>query len=270
MHASTRRLFAALAFLVCAAPAGADAGPVNGRYTISLAGIPIGTGTITGDVAGDRYALTVSAALTGVAAVVTKGQGAAQASGVLPPGKGAVSTGYALTASNGEMTRTIQVAMGKGDVAGVKIDPPFEDRPDRLPVLDSHKKGVLDPVSALVLPMASDNPLAPENCNRTLPIFDGSQRFDVMLSYGGVKPAKATGFKGQVLVCHVRFHAISGHRPEREAVKFMDANKDIETWLVKVDGAKVLIPFKVSIKTMVGTSVFEARSLQGVYSDLVN
>jgi hypothetical protein len=38
----------------------------------------------------------------------------------------------------------------------------------------------------------------------------------------------------------------------------MAENKDIEIWLAPVGAAKVLMPFRVSLRTMMGTAVAEA------------
>lgn len=248
--------------LWCLGTLGANAGSVDAEYAISLAGLPIGSGSITGQVDGARYSLNVKAQLSGFATVVTSGRGAAQASGALASGK-PLSGGYALTASNSQMTRTIQVAMATGNVGTARIEPPFDEKPDRVPVTAAHKRGVVDPVSALVMPMAGDDPLAPANCNRTLPIFDGAQRFDVSLVFSKVKQVKTEAFQGTVLVCKARYTPIAGHRPNREATKYMANNREMEAWLVPVDGAKVLFPYRIAVKTMIGTTVIEATRMSG-------
>ena len=73
-------------------------------------------------------------------------------------------------------------------MAAVEITPPIDQKPDRVPVKDGDKKGVVDPVSALLMPAVSaGNLIDSANCNRTIPIFDGAARFDVVLSYDETK-----------------------------------------------------------------------------------
>ena len=74
-----------------------------------------------------------------------------------------------------------------GNVAAIDIAPPLDDKPDRVPIAEPHKRGVVDPVSALLMPVAGrGEPMDPENCNRILPVFDGASRFDVTLSVPGL------------------------------------------------------------------------------------
>ena len=62
---------------------------------------------------------------------------------------------------------------------------------DRVPVTAAHTRGIIDPVSALLMPtQGRGEPLDPDNCNRTLPVFDGATRFNVVLSYAEL-PARS-------------------------------------------------------------------------------
>jgi hypothetical protein len=42
----------------------------------------------------------------------------------------------------------------------------------------------------------------------------------------------------------------------------MAENKDITTWLAPVAGTDVMVPVRISVKTMVGTAVIEASSFK--------
>ena len=81
------------------------------------------------------------------------------------------------------------------------------------------------------------DPMDPANCNRTLPIFDGATRFDVVLSYGETRSVAKPGYSGPVLVCNARYTPIAGHRPDRPGVKFMEDNREMSVWLAPVEGA---------------------------------
>ena len=81
------------------------------------------------------------------------------------------------------------------------------------PVAEVHKRGIIDPVSALVMPVpARGEPTDPANCNRTLPIFDGAARFNMVLSYAATRIVEKPGYKGPVLVCNVRYVPIDEAR----------------------------------------------------------
>lgn len=190
--------------------------------------------------------------------MVSSSQGAATATGALTQGR-VTPASYANTSANSKETRTVRMAMAGGAVRGVDIAPPFTENAGRVPLTDEHKRGVLDPLSALVMPVAGTEPLVgPGACNRSLPIFDGYTRFDVSLSYRGTRAVKTKGYDGPVAVCAVRYVPIAGHRPNRKPTQFMANNRDMEVWLAPLNGTRVVVPYRISVATMVGTTVIEA------------
>ena len=90
--------------------------------------------------------------------------------------------------------------------------------------------------------------------------FVSGTRFDVVLSYGGTRTVEKAGYSGPVLVCNVRYVPIAGHRPARPATKFMTENRDISVWLAPVESQRVLVPVRISVRTMFGMGVAEASS----------
>lgn len=248
----------------------AAAGPVlaadiEARYSITLAGLSIGKASLSAQLNGAGYVLNVSSALTGIVGAVSQGRGAATARGNVS-GTNVLTNGFSLSATNGKDTRKIQIAAASGSVRNVTIDPPFVVQPDdatRIPLRESHKVGVLDPVSALIMPVRSGNPMDKANCDRRLPVFDGNQRFDVVLSYAGTRQVRSEdGYSGPVLICTARYIPVAGHRPDRRVTKFMAENRNMDAWLAPVNGGKTLIPYRISVKTMIGTTVIEAETFR--------
>ena len=128
-----------------------------------------------------------------------------------------------------------------------------------VPLSEAHKRGIVDPVSALVMPAVSSGPLLdPANCDRTIPVFDGAARFDIVLTYAETRQVEKPGYRGPVLVCNARYVPIAGHRSLRPATKFMQDNQDMQVWLAPLEGARLLVPLRIAVQTMVGMSVIEA------------
>ena len=226
-------------------------------YGINLAGLPIGTARLAGSFERDRYVMDVSAVLTGLVGAITGGKGSARASGTFAkapqPGAFAIATH---TASSGIAVR---MALAHGNVVQAEVTPPLVDMQDRVPVTAANKRGIIDPVSALLMPtQGRGEPLDPENCNRTLPVFDGATRFNVVLSYAETRPVQKPGYAGPVLVCNARYQAVAGHRPDRPGVRFMEENREMSVWLAPVEGTRVLIPLRISVLTTIGTNIIEA------------
>ncbi|WP_342360379.1 DUF3108 domain-containing protein [Terrarubrum flagellatum] len=231
---------------------------LSASYGIYLAGLPIGRANIGANIAGDRYKIDVAARMTGLVGAVTKGSGQATATGTVSA-RAPTSSGYALSSQSSDGPRTIRVAMAGGNVKAAEMNPPLDPRPDRVPVTEAHKHGVMDPVSALIMPAPSgpNGALDPAGCNRTLPIFDGATRFDVVLSYKEQRQVRSKTYSGPVLVCAARYVPQAGHRPARQAVKYMEDNRDMEAWLAPI-GPKVLIPYRIAVQTQIGQALIEA------------
>lgn len=230
-------------------------------YDISLIGFPIGQATLTGNADPGTYRVELNAKLTGLASIISGGKGTAVATGGGLPGR-ILPASYQLNVAGGGQVLAMRIGLASGNVTSVTIDPPLQPRPDRVPVLEAHKRGVLDPVSAFLMPVPGRAPLLDAaSCNRTLPVFDGGGRFDVLLSFGEKTTLKIKGYDGPALLCNVRYVPISGHRAERKAVQFMADNKDIQVWLIPVGGSRVMIPARIMLRTMIGMLAIDAQRM---------
>ena len=256
----TRLIFAAAVALAPAAGAAADV--LHATYRVSLVGLPIGAANLNAVLSPTSYSIRGDAMLTGLARLFANARGASAGQGLIVAGHVSPAT-FATIAASSHMTRTIRMAIAGNTVTGVDITPPFEDKPDRVPLGPHDEQNIVDPIGAVVFPAPASGPLvSPAACNRKIPIFDGYTRFDVDLAYVGERKVKAKGYEGPVAVCSIRYVPISGHRRDRPATKFMAENKDLEVWLAPIERDHMLIPFRVSARTMIGTTVIEASEFR--------
>ena len=250
----------AAAISLAAASAGAD--NLHVSYRVSLIGLPIGQANLDAILSPSSYTIRADAKLTGLARLFANARGASAGNGAIVGGRVSPAT-FATIAASSQMTRTIRMALAGNAVTGVDIAPPFDDKPDRVPLGPHDEQNIVDPVGAAVVPAPASGAMAPtEACNRKIPIFDGYTRFDIDLTYVGERSAKVKGYDGPVAVCAARYVPISGHSPNRPATKFMAENKDIEVWLAPIDADRVWMPFRVSVRTMIGTTVVEAQEFR--------
>ena len=251
---------AALSAALCAPAAAADI--LHASYRVSLIGLPIGSANLNAQLTPTSYTIAADAKLTGLAKLFSNARGASTGAGAIVGGRVSPASFATIAASN-DMTRTIRMALAGNAVKGVDITPPFDDKPDRVPLGPHDEQNIVDPVGAIVIPAPADGTMAPPSaCNRKIPIFDGYTRFDVDLVYVGQRVGKAKGYDGPVAVCAARYVPISGHRSERAATKFMANNKDLEVWLAPVEADRVWVPFRISVRTMIGTTVIEAQEFK--------
>ncbi len=138
-----------------------------------------------------------------------------------------------------------------GAVTEIRHSPPAEQKPGIVPLRDQHLRGVLDPLSAI---MVVARPSSPNPCDRRLPIFDGKERFDLVLSYKGQMKVSEQQPSGQPViahVCKVKYYPIAGHKVDTEN-SFMATTDAIEVALRPIPSANVLIPYQITIPTLVG------------------
>jgi uncharacterized protein DUF3108 len=257
---------ATLLLFVATTPAWADS-RLDVRYKASIAaladmkGIEIGKGALTLDITDDGYAAAGSAKVTGLARLVSRGEGSVAARGNFVNGKVSPAT-YSSTSETDKKAEEIRISLANNVVKEFAVSPPTTPHEDRVPVTEQHRQGVVDPMSAAVITVpGSGDLLARDSCARTVSIFDGRQRYDLVFSYERTEPAKnVKGYNGPMLVCRVDYRPIAGHRASRLQVKFMEDNKNIFVWLAPVAGTRVLFPIRVSIVTLVGVVLVEAET----------
>jgi Protein of unknown function (DUF3108) len=234
-------------------------GKLDARYTASLAGVPLGKGAWIIDIGDDQYTAAASGMTTGILSVFTSGQGSGAARGHVRSDGMAPNT-YASSITTDKKLEEMRIVLSSGSVKEVTINPPTAFNPSRVPLTDAHRRGVIDPMSGVLMRVPGNgDPLSPEACRRTIPVFDGRMRFDLQMSFKRMDVVKAEkGYRGPSVVCSVQFVPLAGYVPDRPAVKYLVAQHDVEVWLAPIMGTRVLVPFRVSIPTPLGNGVLEA------------
>ncbi len=189
----------------------------------------------------------------------TGGEGSSASHGTLQAGQ-PVASAFASTIAASHKTDEVRLTVANGVVTEARVDPPLESGPDRVPITDEHRKGVLDPMTASLLRMpGTGNLLSPLACQRTLAIFDGRLRYDLQFVFKRMDHVKADkGYAGPVVVCAVYFSPIAGYIPSRAAIRYIAKLRDIEVWLAPIAGTRVLVPFRAQGPTPIGRVVLEA------------
>ena len=251
------------AFLAFSAPFLATAAHAQGRldahYEASLAGIPVGKGAWTIDIQDDQYSASAFGGTAGLLKAFAGGSGTGAAQGRVVNGA-LISTNYNASTTTSKKTEAIRMILANGTVKEYAIEPEPPIDPDRLPLTDAHRRGVLDPMtgSMLRVPGTAD-PLGPEACRSANWIFDGRMRYDLKLDFKRMETVRAEkGYQGPVVVCAIYFVPLAGYIPDRAAIKYLAAQRNMEVWLAPIAGTRILVPFKMTIPTPLGTAVLEA------------
>ena len=241
----------------------ASAETLRAHYAVTLMGLHIGELNAEGNMQPQAYRMGLNAHLTGLAAMVSSVRMALVSSGAVNKRGTVAPSSYATSAVNSESTRTLRMALSAGTVKAVEINPEPEWRGQRVPVTEANKRNVLDPTSALIMPVpAGESLTGPAACQRTLPIYDGYARFDIALHYEGTRDVEIQGYNGPVAMCSARYHPVSGHLVGSRQTAFMAHNEGIEVWLAPIPAAHVVVPLRVSMPAMTGQLDIEADDFE--------
>ena len=235
-------------------------GKLDARYTVTLAGVPIGKGAWVIDIGGGQYTAAASGITTGLLRVFASGQGSGASRGHVVNGGQLVASTYASSITSGKWTEELRIALANGTVKDFSVDPPPTPHPERVPLTEAHRKGVTDPMTAsLVTSPGRGDPLSAEVCSRRAAIFDGRMRYDLAMAFKRMETVKADrGYQGPSVVCAVYFTPVAGYIPDRPAIKYLIAQRDMEIWFAPLTGTRVLVPFRISIPTPLGLGVLQA------------
>jgi Protein of unknown function (DUF3108) len=256
----------AAGFVIClsllAPPRAAQAqARLDAQYEATLAGIPVGKGTWAVEIGDDQYGASAQGGTAGLLKSFSQGSGSGAAQGRVVNGV-LVGQSYQASTTAGKKSEQIHINLLNGNVKdfGIEPEPPVD--PNRIPVTDAHKRGVLDPMTAsLVRVPGNGELLAPESCRGAAPVFDGRMRYELKLDYKRMENVKADkGYRGPALVCAVYFTPIAGYIPDRPVIKYLAQARNMEIFLVPIAGTRVLVPFKMVIPTPLGTAMLEATS----------
>ena len=146
--------------------------------------------------------------------------------------------------------RSLDMAFDGSGVKDITFVPPDPPSKKAIPVTKDQLKHVLDPLSG-VMALSLGNIAKP--CEQKLPIFDGKQRFDLVFSPTGRSD-------GADHVCRVRLVPISGHKKGEGAGSVIAG--DIEVVMRPVPKANILIPYRVTVPTIIGAAVLASDRIE--------
>ena len=256
--AATVRLATFLPGVLIAAETAHAQGKVNAHYAISMTGVTIGHITWTIDIGESAYSTTASGKASGVLSVLMNGDGTVNAQGRIAEDRLDPSVfNSTITDEDGTIKLTMTFADG---VAKESLTPQPPPHPDRMPVTDADRRDVADPLSAvLISTKLGGGTFAASDCDRTLKIFDGRRRYNLVLSNGRVgKIEIGRGYRGPTLVCSVVLEPIAGYRADSMIVKYVARRRNMELWFAPIAGTSIVAPVRVLMPTLIGTLKIEA------------
>lgn len=244
---------ATIATACCLATAHAHAQTtLDAKYDITFGGIDVGKVTWSADIGPRDYTTRATGEAAGLLSILISGRASVSTKGVVTDGSIAPTKFVAAIEREDEKVQfTMTFANGMAEDVSSRVPASGEKR---VPVTAADRSHVIDPLSAFLIVIPGDgNVLRKTACERTLPVFDGRRRFDLVLTFKRMdKVAGATGYGGPAVVCALRFKPIAGYRPDSRVVRYLTADRVIELWLVPLAAGRVVAPFRLLIDNFVG------------------
>ncbi|HXF54678.1 MAG TPA: DUF3108 domain-containing protein [Hyphomicrobiaceae bacterium] len=265
----SRRVIAcavAAVFLPASGAVHAESWPsrVNAAYKITLAGIELGDFHFESSVTGSSYALAATAELSwGFGAFTWRGVTSSSGTLATAQPKPAV---FSFDYKSNRKSGSVKVGFDDSGVSSVVAVPKSTPSPETVPVREHHLKSVLDPMTAI---LALSRGTTSNPCGRRIAVFDGKQRFDLALSFrrfATVSEARPSGQPHIAFVCRVQYIPVAGYRNNSET-QAMASNTGIEVTLRPVPSANLLVPYQITIPTIVGPAVLSSRRVEIVAPD---
>ncbi|MFV0367817.1 MAG: DUF3108 domain-containing protein [Hyphomicrobiaceae bacterium] len=230
---------------------------VAATYDISFNGFGLGQLVFKANVGSGRYELSGDAEISALFGFVNW-RGVTQTSGKLG-GTRTNPSSYSFDFRSSEKAGSVRMGFGNGQIVSVSANPEPPRSPEFVPVERSHLKGVLDPLTAV---MAMTRPESSAPCQQRLKIFDGIQRFDLVMAPAGTEQLKAKNGTINVLqVCEMRYFPISGYDRNGETPD-LARNLRIRISLRQVPEAGLFIPQEIKIPTALGSVVLELEKAE--------
>src|SRR5437763_1342636 len=113
----------AFAFMLLAPQLVCAQGRLEAHYEATLAGIPVGSGAWTIEIAEDQFSASASGGTAGLLKAFTSGSGTGAAQGRVVNGA-PVSTSYSATTTTAKKSEAVHVTLVNGNVREYGIEPP--------------------------------------------------------------------------------------------------------------------------------------------------
>jgi hypothetical protein len=230
---------------------------VQTDYRISLVGFPVASANFVTEVDGKSYKISGDLRSSAFSDLFSKTRGNASVSGTVTEDK-LLASDFLVSYTSGKKAHRTAITFANGDVRSATNEPETKTRPeDWVPLLEGDLRAVLDPLSGMVFPAGS------AVCPRSLPFFDGETRATLHLTPKSVRPYRTKGFKGDAIVCTVRFEPNSGYQKNSSSIKYLEGLKGMEVWFAKHESLGLYGPVYATVPTKVGKVIVAATRIRG-------
>ena len=234
---------------------------LDSTYVISFARIHVGDITATVVVRNSEYSISARGRAGGVMKKLMDGEGEFTTEGCIRGGHPTPTNFTSKIVSNSEAS-DVKMVLEDAVVKELVATPPPGS--NRVPVSEANRQAIIDPLTAMLFStVAGAEVLSQDACRRTLPVFDGHQRYDLKLAFKRMDKVTAEkGYAGPVAVCALRYEPIAGHNASAALVRYLAEGREMEIALAPISGTRLLAPFRMSVTSILANVVIEANRFE--------
>ncbi len=230
------------------------------EYTISFLGLTLARSKFDSSFDGDRFRLRGSMSSAGIAQIFDDTKGTVSASGRFS-GTSPRPDGFVTNYVSGRKAKKTEIGFAGGNVSKVvNVPAPKKRGDDWVPVAKADLRAVLDPLSATLV--RADKP--EQVCGRTVKMFDGEMRANLVLNYVSTGKVSIPGYSGEAVTCSARFVPVGGYRSGHKSIEYLKNRSKIAISFAPIGTTGVYAPVHATVGTQIGTITIRARNFEAV------
>jgi hypothetical protein len=244
---------------------------IEATYRVDWAGMNLGEFTVNATVKDSAYAMQAKGKFSVLAGLAYRASGVTTSTGKLTS-LGPKPSLFTLDYEGGDKKER-RLMRFKGGTIKATITPPKPHNPrNRVPVTKKQLEEALDPLTATFLYARYNGPRGDlKVCHQTVPVYDGRQRFDIVLTPKRTDRLDASkgpaGLSGPIAVCQVKYKPLGGYKTDHPGVKFMSETDDIEVSLVPLPRTPLYVPYQILVPTAWGQGSVTLSEIEMDFDD---
>jgi hypothetical protein len=242
-------------------------------YRFSVGGIGVGHTRMTALVTRDGYVLRSYLRTDGLAEAFFRSRYLVRATGTLDEAGRVTPRSYHSDFIGGRSSQVVMIEYEDGKAGPVYSDPAYGVRLTENPVIDTHRRDSVDPLSAMMFVLTGATAAAEKPCGAAVPVFDGRRRYNLEFEYQRTERVRIRGGRvhdGQAHRCHLLYRRIAGFKDDGERDEDELPVPPLDVWVAEykggINGAPWRVPLRALASTPIGPVVmildeFEVRDL---------
>jgi hypothetical protein len=260
-RAGAAAVYLAAALVTAAVPQGRACaqGKLDADYSITFARLSVGSMTLSITYDSDDYSIAATIRAGGIMRALANGEASMTTRGTVK-GDLPLPTSFSSKIVSGTASEEVRMLLEDGNVKELVVTPPESEL---TPATDAERQGIIDPLTALLVPTSASEPLAAQACQRTFRIFDGRHRHDLSLAFRRLDKASAQkGYAGPVVVCALTYRPIAGKRDLTPLEKYLSEGGEMEIALAALAGIALLAPVYFSATGTLASLIISATRFE--------